>query len=83
MESKLSRLTAAPCPTPKTPAPASATLKPLRETYRVLRGVQARYGLPVFLAIVTVAPGQNAEPAETATMVEQLGELIHHHAAPV
>ncbi|MFR6664327.1 MAG: hypothetical protein ACLURG_14195 [Gemmiger sp.] len=43
----------------------------------MLRGVQARYGLPVFLAIVTVAPGQNAEPAETATMVEQLGELIH------
>lgn len=45
--------------------------------YRVQRGVQARYGLPVFLAIMTVAPGQDAEPDETSTMVDQLGELIH------
>lgn len=48
-----------------------------KEAYRVQRGVQARYGLPVFLAIMTVAPGQDAEPDETSTMVDQLGELIH------
>lgn len=47
-----------------------------KEVYRVQRGVQARYSLPVFLAIVTVAPGQNAEANETAAMVEQLGDLI-------
>ena len=76
MESELSRLTAALPDTENTGA-CLCDFDTFKETYRVLRGVQARYGLPVFLAIVTVAPGQNAEPAETATMVEQLGELIH------
>ena len=76
MESELSRLTAALPDTENTGA-CICDFETFKETYRVLRGVQARYGLPVFLAIVTVAPGQNAEPAETATMVEQLGELIH------
>ena len=75
MESELSRLTAALPDTENTGA-CLCDFETFKETYRVLRGVQARYGLPVFLAIVTVAPGQNAEPAETATMVEQLGELI-------
>ena len=76
MESELSRLTAALPDTENTGA-CLCDFETFKEAYRVLRGVQARYGLPVFLAIVTVAPGQNAEPAETATMVEQLGELIH------
>ena len=76
MESELSRLTAALPDTENTGA-CLCDFETVKEAYRVLRGVQARYGLPVFLAIVTVAPGQNAEPAETATMVEQLGELIH------
>lgn len=48
-----------------------------KEIYRVQRGVQVRYGLQVFLAILTVAPSQNTDAAETALMVEQLGDLIH------
>lgn len=48
-----------------------------KEIYRVARGVQVRYSLPVFLAILTMAPGQDADPDETATMMEQLGDLIH------
>ena len=48
-----------------------------KEIYRVQRGVQARYSLPVFLALITVTPGQDAEDSETATMMKQLGELIH------
>ena len=39
--------------------------------------MQVRYGLQVFLAILTVAPSQNTDAAETALMVEQLGDLIH------
>ena len=38
--------------------------------------MQVRYGLQVFLAILTVAPSQNTDAAETALMVEQLGDLI-------
>ena len=43
----------------------------------MLRGVQARYGLPVFLAIVTVAPARMPSLPRPLPWWEQLGELIH------
>ena len=33
--------------------------------------------MPVYLALLTMSPAQNADPAETGSMMEQLGELIH------
>ena len=33
--------------------------------------------MPVSLALLTMSPAQNADPAETGSMMEQLGELIH------
>ena len=76
MESEVSKLVAALPDTENTGA-CLCDFETFKEVYRVERGVQVRYGLPVFLAILTVAPGQNAEPTETTAMVEQLGELIH------
>lgn len=75
-ESEVSRLVDALPDTEDTGA-CVCDFETFKEIYRVQRGVQVRYSLPVFLAIITVAPGQNADPAETSIMVEQLGELIH------
>ena len=76
MESEVSKLMAALPDTENTGA-ILCDFETFKEIYRVQRGVQVRYSLPVFLAIVTIAPGQNAEPAETEAMMEQLGDLIH------
>lgn len=76
MESEVSKLISALPDTENTGA-CICDFETFKEIYRVQRGVQVRYSLPVFLAILTVAPGQDAEPAETAAMVEQLGQLIH------
>lgn len=75
-ESEVSRLVDALPDTEDTGA-CVCDFETFKEIYRVQRGVQVRYSLPIFLAIITVAPGQNADPAETSIMVEQLGELIH------
>ena len=75
-ESEVSRLVDALPDTEDTGA-CVCDFETFKEIYRVQRGVQVRYSLPVFLAIITVAPGQNADPEETSIMVEQLGELIH------
>ncbi len=53
------------------------TFENFRQIYHLQRGVQSRFGIPVYLALLTVTPAQNADPAETGTMMEQLGELIH------
>lgn len=76
MESEVSKLLNALPDTENTGA-ILCDFDTFKEIYRVQRGVQVRYGLPVFLAIITVAPGQDAEPAETVAMVDRLGELIH------
>lgn len=76
MESEVAKLVAVLPDTEDTGA-CVCDFDTFKEVYRVQRGVQARYGLPVFLAILTVAPGQDADAAETASMVDQLGELIH------
>ena len=47
-----------------------------KEIYRVQRGVQVRYGLQVFLAILTVAPQPEHRCCRGPLMVEQLGNLI-------
>ncbi len=49
-----------------------------RQIYYMQRGVQSRFGVPVYLALLTMTPAQNADPGETDTMMEQLGELIHN-----
>ena len=76
MESDVSKLISALPDTENTGA-CICDFETFKEIYRVQRGVQARYGLQVFLAILTVAPSQNTDAAETALMVEQLGDLIH------
>lgn len=75
MESEVSKLISALPDTEDTGA-CICDFETLKEIYRVQRGVQVRYGLQVFLAILTVAPSQNTDAAETALMVEQLGDLI-------
>lgn len=76
MESEVSKLISALPDTEDTGA-CICDFETFKEIYRVQRGVQVRYGLQVFLAILTVAPRQNTDAAETALMVEQLGDLIH------
>lgn len=76
MESEVSKLISALPDTEDTGA-CICDFETFKEIYRVQRGVQVRYGLQVFLAILTVAPSQNTDAAETALMVEQLGDLIH------
>ena len=76
MESDVSKLISALPDTENTGA-CICDFETFKEIYRVQRGVQARYGLQVFLAILTMAPSQNTDAAETALMVEQLGDLIH------
>ena len=76
MESDVSKLISALPDTENTGA-CICDFETFKEIYRVQRGVQVRYGLQVFLAILTVAPSQNTDAAETALMVEQLGDLIH------
>ena len=75
MESDVSKLISALPDTENTGA-CICDFETFKEIYRVQRGVQARYGLQVFLAILTMAPSQNTDAAETALMVEQLGDLI-------
>ena len=75
MESEVSKLISALPDTEDTGA-CICDFETFKEIYRVQRGVQVRYGLQVFLAILTVAPSQNTDAAETALMVEQLGDLI-------
>lgn len=48
-----------------------------RQIYNLQRGVQARYGIPVYLALLTVSPPQEAEPSECGAMMEILGSLLH------
>lgn len=75
MESEVSKLISALPDTENTGA-CICDFETFKEIYRVQRGVQVRYGLQVFLAILTVAPSQNTDAAETSLMVEQLGDLI-------
>ena len=60
-----------------TPGAAYCSFENFRQIYHLQRGVQSRFGVPVYLALLTMSPAQNAAPAETGSMMEQLGELIH------
>lgn len=60
-----------------TPGAAYCSFENFRQIYHLQRGVQSRFGVPVYLALLTMSPAQNADPAETGSMMEQLGELIH------
>lgn len=46
------------------------------EIYRMQRGLQAQYSVPIFLALFTVTPPRGADPGETEQMLMQLGTLI-------
>ena len=59
------------------PNTAYCSFENFRQIYHLQRGVQSRFGVPVYLALLTMSPAQNADPAETGSMMEQLGELIH------
>lgn len=47
------------------------------EIYRMQRGLQAQYGVPIFLALLTLTPTRSADAGETERMMTALGELIH------
>lgn len=46
------------------------------EIYRMQRGMQAQYGVPVFLALLTVMPAPTARQEEAERMMNELGRLI-------
>lgn len=46
------------------------------EIYRMQRGMQAQYGVPVFLALLTVMPAPTARQEEAERMMSELGRLI-------
>lgn len=52
------------------------TYENFRQIYQLQRGVQSRYGIPIYLALVTMTPAQNNDPAENNAMMDSLGELI-------
>lgn len=58
------------------PGAVLCTFDNFRQIYHLQRGVQARYGVPVYLALITMTPASNAESTETETMMQSLGELI-------
>lgn len=75
LENDISRL-AEELPADDTIGAVYCTFENFRQIYHLQRGVQSRFGTPVYLALVTMSPAQNADPTETGTMMEQLGELI-------
>ena len=76
LENDISRL-AEELPADDTPGAVYCSFENFRQIYHLQRGVQSRFGVPVYLALLTMSPAQNADPAETGSMMEQLGELIH------
>ena len=82
MEGEVAKLVAA-LPDTENAGACICDFETFKEAYRVQRGVQARYGLPVFLAIMTVAPGQDAEPDETSHDGGSAGRAHPHEPAPV
>ena len=48
-----------------TPGAAYCSFENFRQIYHLQRGVQSRFGVPVYLALLTMSPAQNADPAET------------------
>ena len=63
-------------PDDATPGAVLCTFDNFRQIYHLQRGVQARYGVPVYLALITMSPASNADPKETDTMMDTLGDLI-------
>lgn len=47
------------------------------QIYRMQRGIQAQYNVPVFLLLVTVVPVQVQDPEETEHMMLVLENLLH------
>ena len=82
MEGEVSKLISALPDTEDTGA-CICDFETFKEIYRVQRGVQVRYGLQVFLAILTVAPGQNTDAAETCSDGGAAGRSDPHESAPV
>ena len=76
LENDISRL-AEELPADDTPGAVYCSFENFCQIYHLQRGVQSRFGVPVYLALLTMSPAQNADPAETGSMMEQLGELIH------
>ena len=76
LENDITRL-AEELPADDTPGAVYCTFETFRQIYHLQRGVQARFGIPVYLALLTVTPAQNTDPEETGAMMDHLGELIN------
>lgn len=75
MEIDMARLTAL-LPDEETEGAMLCPFEIFGEIYRMQRGLQAQYGVPIFLALLTVTPTRTADPAEVERMMTALGELI-------
>lgn len=75
MEADMARLTAL-LPDEETEGAMICSFEIFGEIYRMQRGLQAQYGVPIFLALLTVTPTRTADPAEVERMMATLGELI-------
>ena len=76
LENDITRL-AEELPADDTPGAVYCTFETFRQIYHLQRGVQARFGIPVYLALLTVTPAQNTDPEEAGAMMDHLGELIN------
>ena len=76
MEADMQRLTAL-LPDGEAEGAMTCSFETFGEIYRMQRGLQAQYGVPIFLALFTVTPPRGHDPDETERMMAQLGELIH------
>lgn len=55
---------------------AICSFEEFRQMYQVQRGIQSRYGVPVFLAMVTIVPENAAAAEEIDAVVRELAEII-------
>ena len=76
MENDMARLITA-LPDQETDGAMLCSFETFGEIYRMQRGLQAQYGVPIFLALLTLTPTRSADAGETERMMTALGELIH------
>ena len=75
MENDMARLMAA-LPRDNTEGAMICSFDTLGQIYRMQRGIQAQYHVPVFLLLVTIVPVQPQDNAETERMMGVLQDLL-------
>lgn len=75
MENDMARLMAE-LPRDNTEGAMICSFETFGQIYRMQRGIQAQYHVPVFLLLVTIMPVQAQDAAETQRMMEVLQDLL-------